>query len=620
MTNESNEHLSIGYKIGGHYEVVKVLGQGGFGIVYLVKDIHRLNAFFVIKELFSREFSFRHRDGKTVYNKAEAKKIFTKIKEDIISEVNILQRIRNRNIVEAYGYFEENNTLYSVMEFIDGIDLDKYLKEVPPFSENEARDLLFQIINGIKEIHNLNILHRDIKPSNIMKTKDGVYKLIDFTTNRTYIDNQMTTVTAFQSPIYTPPELSGNKRAIIGKFSDIYSIGMTICRVMAEDEETLPNITDRLIDDSEFIDILNGFNISSNFRNILFKMTKIDAEERFQDLEEIEKLLSQTQTNFQEENEKEIEEEIKPSPKRNIKRPPKKEEKDNTKSWFTIIGILLAVVLLALGGYAYKIVKLDKDKGTTQNKSQSVTTYKPKQEKVEDKEEEPEIKSEIKPLEIPEIKDTPTPTPTPSPLIEDEIKDDSIEIVTPIPTPTRDKSIEIVTPSPTPTKDKNIEIVATPIVRHTPAPTHNNISLGRMIQAGKNINLSHKSPFNRASVQDFLLRFIPTAEHGSINHLLSFYNYRVDRYFSLRNITHKEIYRDKARYNKKWVHRRFRLISFDILYKYKKNGIEYCDIKKRMSYRVVSRSGKVAEGTSNTLMTLKATPYGFKVVSIYSIR
>ncbi len=619
MTNESNEHLSIGYKIGGHYEVVKVLGQGGFGIVYLVKDIHRLNAFFVIKELFSREFSFRHRDGKTVYNKAEAKKIFSKIKEDIISEVNILQKIRNKNIVEAYGYFEENNTLYSVMEFIDGIDLDKYLKEVPPFSEDEAKDLLLQIINGIKEIHSLNILHRDIKPSNIMRTKDGIYKIIDFTTNRTYVDNQMTTVTAFQSPIYTPPELSGNKRAIIGKFSDIYSIGMTICRVMAEDEETLPNITDRLIDDSEFIDILNGFNISSSFRDILFKMTKIDAEERFQDLEEIEELLSQNQTNLKEGKEID-EEEIKPS-KKNIKKTPKKEEKDNTKSWFTIIGISLAVVLLALGGYAYKIVKLDKDKSITQNKSQSVTTYKPKQEKAEDedKEEEPEIKSEIKPLEIPEIKDTPTPTP--SPIIEDEEyrEDDSIEILTPIPTPTRDKSIEIVTPTPIPTKDKNIEIVATPKVINTPTPTHN-ISLGRMIQAGKNINLSHSSPFNRANVQDFLLRFIPTAEHGSITHLLSFYNYKVDRYFSLRNVTHKEIYRDKVRYNKKWIHRRFRLISFDILYKYRKNGIEYCDIKKRMSYRVVSRSGKVAEGTSTTLMTLKATPFGFKVVSIYSIR
>ena len=80
MVQESNEHLAIGYKIGGHYEVTKVLGQGGFGIVYLVKDIHRLDAYFVIKELFSRDFSFRHRDGKSIYNKAEAKKFLLKLK------------------------------------------------------------------------------------------------------------------------------------------------------------------------------------------------------------------------------------------------------------------------------------------------------------------------------------------------------------------------------------------------------------------------------------------------------------------------------------------------------------------------------------------------------------
>ncbi len=142
------------------------------------------------------------------------------------------------------------------MEFIDGIDLNRYLKEREPFKQDEAKELLLQISNGIKEIHSLNILHRDLKPSNIMRTRDGVYKIIDFTTNKTYVDNKMTTVTAFQSPIYTPPELSGTKRSVIGKFSDIYSIGMTICRTLSEDENSFPNITDRLIDDSEFQSIL----------------------------------------------------------------------------------------------------------------------------------------------------------------------------------------------------------------------------------------------------------------------------------------------------------------------------------------------------------------------------
>jgi len=112
---------------------------------------NRLDAPFVIKELFSKDFSYRYRDGRSVYNRAEAKNIFNKIKADIISEVNILRNIRNINIVEAYGYFEENNTIYSIMEFIDGIDLNRYLKNRrTPFNPKDWRAkgklLTFQFI------------------------------------------------------------------------------------------------------------------------------------------------------------------------------------------------------------------------------------------------------------------------------------------------------------------------------------------------------------------------------------------------------------------------------------------------------------------------------------------
>jgi serine/threonine protein kinase len=574
MTNQSNEHLAIGYKIGGHYKIIKVLGQGGFGIVYLVEDIHRLNALFVIKELFSRDFSFRHRDGQSVYNKAEAKQIFAKIKDDIISEVNILQKIRDKNIVEAYGYFEDNNTLYSVMEFIDGVDLDKYLKKVPPFTEDEAKDLLLQISSGIEKIHDINILHRDIKPSNIMRTKDGIYKLIDFTTNRTYVDNQLTTVTAFQSPIYTPPELSGNQKAIIGKFSDIYSIGMTICRVLAEDEETLPNITDRLINDNEFQTTIDRLDIDDNFKGILRKMTEIAPEDRFQDLKDIEKLLNSNQI-------------TQPSNKE-IKEEPKKES-SKSKSWFNIIALVLSITLLGLGGYAYKIIKDNKENTKiVQQKTQiEVSTIDKK-----DKAEEEEIKQEIKPLSIPE-------------LSEDEVeKEKRVE---------EDSKIK---------EDESIEIVATP--KPTLIPKNpNTISLGTMIQAGTLPPLSDKkyTPIsNRGEIRNFLLAFMKSSEGNSITNLLSYYDYHIDKYFSWRNITHRDIYRDKLRYNKKWVQREFKLISFDILNKYQKNGIEYFNIQKTIQYRVVSANGKIAKGTSKVRMTLKYTNNGFKVTSIYSIK
>jgi len=289
----STEHLEIGYKIGTHYEIQEVLGQGGFGIVYLVKDKHQLDKTLVVKELFSKEFSFRNRDSNTVSNKTKAQNIFKKIKEGIIREVNILSKIRNPNVVEAYGHLEENNTTYSIMEYIDGIDLGKYLKDRGVFDEDEAKNLLRQLINGLKEIHNQNIIHRDIKPNNIMRTPNGIYKMIDFSTNKKYSDDNITAITGFTNHIFTSPELQ-ETRAVIGKFSDIYSIGMTLLRVLST-EEKLPNLTDRLTDesknDSNFYHYINILDISEEFKQIIKKMTALKAINRYQSLEEIEEAL-----------------------------------------------------------------------------------------------------------------------------------------------------------------------------------------------------------------------------------------------------------------------------------------------------------------------------------------
>jgi hypothetical protein len=244
---------------------------------------------------------------------------------------------------------------------------------------------------------------------------------------------------------------------------------------------------------------------------------------------------------------------------------------------------------LGLGGYAYKIIKDNKENTkTVQQKTQiEVSTIDKK-----DKAEEEEIKQEIKPLSIPE-------------LSEDEVE--------------KEKRVEEDSKTK---EDESIEIVATP--KPTLIPKNpNTISLGTMIQAGTLPPLSDKkyTPIsNRGEIRNFLLAFMKSSEGNSITNLLSYYDYHIDKYFSWRNITHRDIYRDKLRYNKKWVQREFKLISFDILNKYQKNGIEYFNIQKTIQYRVVSANGKIAKGTSKVRMTLKYTNNGFKVTSIYSIK
>jgi len=284
---ENSQHLPIGHKISGHYEIIEVLGQGGFGIVYKVKNRHQLDKVLIIKELFLKKDSFRVRGKTTVATNPGMKHIFEKIKGDIEKEVEILSSINNKNIVQEYGQFEENQTIYSLMEYIEGVDLGQYI-EKHPFDEDKAIDLLKQLIDGLKEIHLQNIIHRDIKPSNIMRTEEGVYKLIDFTNNKSYMDSEIT-ITGITSQGYSSPEL-WKKKAKVGAFSDIYSMGMTLIKVLTLEDP--PEMADRF-DDTDFQKSIDALPVSSEFREIIRKMTNWKSDNRFEDLEEIEDVLSQ---------------------------------------------------------------------------------------------------------------------------------------------------------------------------------------------------------------------------------------------------------------------------------------------------------------------------------------
>jgi len=294
--SENSQHLPIGYKISGHYKILKVLGQGGFGIVYKVENLHRVkDNIFIIKELFLQKHSFRFRKKTTVGTNPSMKHIFAKIRADILREVDILSSIKNKNIVQEYGYFEENDTVYSIMEYIEGMDLGKYIQK-HSFDEDETIDLLEQLIHGLKEIHSKNIIHRDIKPSNIMRTKKGLYKLIDFTNNKSYMDSEIT-ITGITSQGYSSPEL-GQKKAIVGAFSDIYSIGMTLIKVLTL--ESPPEMSDRFKDD-DFQKTIDELPVSRGFKEIIRKMTQRDSENRFQSLEGIERALSRLNVDIEEE-------------------------------------------------------------------------------------------------------------------------------------------------------------------------------------------------------------------------------------------------------------------------------------------------------------------------------
>ena len=124
---EKSHHLAMGQKLGGHYEIVKVLGEDDFEILYLVKDLHMGDKKLVLKELFLSAYASRNEDA-SVQIMAKSKQAFEQTKKDVVVEIESIRSSQAQTSPEVYGYFEENNTLYTIMEFINSSDLSAYLQ------------------------------------------------------------------------------------------------------------------------------------------------------------------------------------------------------------------------------------------------------------------------------------------------------------------------------------------------------------------------------------------------------------------------------------------------------------------------------------------------------------
>jgi len=289
--------LPLGYILNDRYKIINALGKGGFGIVYKVEDL-KTKEIFAIKELFISNLSFRTRERyKVTFKKNTFIRTF---KEKFSQTVELFKNINNINLVKIYSIFEENNTVYTVMEYIDG----QSLNELSSFSEKETKELLEQLINGLKAIHNKSIIHRDINTTNILKTKEGIYKIIDLTSFKYFLDEEII-ITGIGTDKFIAPELLST-RAKIGIFSDIYSLGITLYSVLDKSQDKtpflsplpiiteiisdIPNYTERLFENEDRLyQGIENLNISTSFKNILKKMVELKSENRFQSLEEIEK-------------------------------------------------------------------------------------------------------------------------------------------------------------------------------------------------------------------------------------------------------------------------------------------------------------------------------------------
>ena len=230
----------------GRYEIVSVLGQGGFGITYRARDV-QLGREVAIKEYLPSALAMRQ-DGSTVLPRT------TKLADDFgwgrerfVSEGRTLATLhRTPAIVHVFDFLETNGTAYIVMELLSGETLEDRLKRVGTLGPEEIDRIVWPLLDGLQQVHDAGFLHRDIKPANILLDAAGNPTLIDFGASRAAMAGRTTAMTAIFTPGYAAPEQMTSAKQ--GPPTDIYGLSATLYHAIAGKPPA--SSFDRMLDDS----------------------------------------------------------------------------------------------------------------------------------------------------------------------------------------------------------------------------------------------------------------------------------------------------------------------------------------------------------------------------------
>lgn len=274
----------------GKYKIVKTLGQGSFGITYLATtrisvdgQLGKMdvNVNVTIKEFFMSDLNSRSTDGTSVErtNSTLVKNYLSKFQR----EAENLSKLHHPNIVKVLEVFDENNTTYYVMEFIDGETIDEYIKRNGKLSVEESLTITTEVCKALSYMHDHKMLHLDLKPKNIMRDSEGHIYLIDFGLAKQYNENgepESSTTLGLGTPGYAPIEQAHYKQD--GTFPvtlDIYAVGASLYKMLTG---KTPPESSYVLNDGLPLDALKSNDIGDNVIAIVEKTMAPIKKNRYQ--------------------------------------------------------------------------------------------------------------------------------------------------------------------------------------------------------------------------------------------------------------------------------------------------------------------------------------------------
>ena len=220
----SENCLPIGTRV-AEFEITGVIGEGGFGIVYLAHD-HSLQRTVALKEYMPGVMAGRDSDLSVIVRSKRHQEAFDTGLRSFINEARLLAQFDHPALIKIHRFWEQNNTGYMAMRFYEGQTLKRILQDNPSFvTEAWLKVMLQSILKALEALYKVQILHRDISPENIMIQNNGEAVLLDFGAARQIISDMTQSLTVILKPGYAPIEQYADDPSMLqGPWTDFYSL------------------------------------------------------------------------------------------------------------------------------------------------------------------------------------------------------------------------------------------------------------------------------------------------------------------------------------------------------------------------------------------------------------
>jgi len=263
--------LSAGAVLGGRYEIIQTLGQGGMGAVYQARDreVDRVVALKVIRPELANQ-----------------SQILARFKQELI----LSRQVTHKNVVRIFDLGEADNVKFITMEFVAGRDLHSLLRDSTPLTLEQKVKIVVQVCRALEAAHAEGVVHRDLKPQNIMIENTGRVVVMDFGIAHSMEESGGTsTGMLLGTPAYVSPEQAKGEK--IDPRSDVYTLGIVFYELLTGkipfESDSVVGLLLKRIQERPVPPVERDTEIPQALSDIALKCLAVDREQRYQTAQEV---------------------------------------------------------------------------------------------------------------------------------------------------------------------------------------------------------------------------------------------------------------------------------------------------------------------------------------------